>query len=104
MHHFADDTNLLCIDKSLKVLCRKINYDLKGITNWLNANRISLNVNKTEFIIFRKPRKIVEFDQIKIKLNGKRLYPSTYVKYLGVLLDEHLSWKPHINEITKKIK
>ena len=42
VHHFADDTNLLCIDKSLKVLFKKVNYDLKGITNWLNANRISL--------------------------------------------------------------
>ena len=53
LHHFADDTNLLCINKSLKVLCKKVNFDLKGITDWLNANRISLNVNKTEFIIFR---------------------------------------------------
>ena len=102
VHHFADDTNLLCIDKSIKMLCKKVNYDLKGITNWLDANRISLNVNKTEYIIFRKPRKIVD-SEIKIKLNGKRLYPSTYIKYLGVLLDEHLSWKPHINELYKKL-
>ena len=102
MHHFADDTNLLLIDKSIKVLCKKVNYDLKGITNWLNANRISLNINKTEFIIFRKPRKLIDFE-IKIKLNGKRIYPSTKIKYLGVLLDEHLSWKPHIDELTKKL-
>ena len=102
VHHFADDTNLLCIDKSIKALCKKVNYDLKGITNWLNANRISLNVNKTEYIIFRKPRKLID-SEIKIKLNGKRLYPSTCIKYLGVLLDEHLSWKPHMNELTKKL-
>ena len=101
VHHFADDTNLLSIDKSLKVLCKKVNYDLKGITNWLNANRISLNVSKTEFIIFRKPRNIVDYE-IKIKLNGKRLYSSSYIKYLGVLLDEHLSWKPHVSELIKK--
>ena len=50
VHHFADDTNLLYINKSMKVLSKKINYDLKGITNWLNANRISLNISKTEFI------------------------------------------------------
>ena len=61
------------------MLCKKVNYDLKGITNWLNANRLSLNVNKTEFIIFRKPRKFVDFE-IKIKLNGKRLYPSSLHK------------------------
>ena len=102
VHHFADDTNLLCINKSLKVLRKKVNFDLKGITDWLNANRISLNVNKTEFIIFRSPRKPVDCD-INIKLDSKRLYPSTCIKYLGVLLDEHLSWKPHINELTKKL-
>ena len=52
VHHFADDTNLLYINKSLKVLCKKVNHDLKGITDWLNANRISLNVNKTEYLLF----------------------------------------------------
>ena len=89
----------------LKILCKKVNYDLKGITDWLNANRISLNVNKTEFIIFRSPRSSVDCDyEINIRLNGKRLYPSTYIKYLGILLDEHLSWKPHINELTKKLR
>ena len=81
---------------------KKVNFDLKGITDWLNANRILLNVNKTEYIIFRSPRKQFDYN-INIKLNGKRLYPSTYIKYLGVLLDEHLSWKPHINELTKKL-
>ena len=102
VHHFADDTNLLYINKSLKVLCKKVNYDLKGITNWLNANRISLNVNKTEFVIFRSPRKLINYE-INIRLNGQRLYPSSYIKYLGVLLDEHLSWKPHTNELIKKL-
>ena len=102
VHHFADDTNLLYINESLKTLCKKVNYDLKGITNWLNANRLSLNVNKTEFVIFRSPRKPIDFE-VNIKLNGKRLYPSSYVKYLGVLIDEHLSWKYHINELLKKL-
>ena len=84
-------------------MCKKINYDLEGITNWLNANRISLNASKTEFIIFRKPSKSVSLDSLKIKLNGKRLYPSTSIKYLGVLIDEHLSWKSHTDELIKKL-
>ena len=71
-------------------------------THWLNANRISFNVSKTEFVIFRSPRKIIDFD-IKMKLNGQRLYQSSYIKYLGVLVDEHLSWKPQIYELTKKL-
>ena len=75
MHHFADDTNLLNVNKSLKALCRNVNYDLKGITNWLYANRLSLNVSKTEFVIFCNPKKRIDFE-VNIKLNGKRLYPS----------------------------
>ena len=102
VHHFADDTNLLCINKSIKVLCKKVNYDLKGITDWLNANRISLNVNKTEFIIFRSARRSLDCE-INIKMNGKRLFSSPYIRYLGILLDEHLSWTPHVMELTKKL-
>ena len=61
-----------------------------------------LNISKTEFVVFRSPRKPIDFD-IKIKLNGQRIYQSSYIKYLGVLLDEHLSWKPHIHELRKKL-
>ena len=52
IHHFADDTNLLVINTSLKRLNKVLNIDLKNLTNWLNANKISLNVSKTELIIF----------------------------------------------------
>ena len=51
VNHFADDTNLLIISKSLKRLNKLLNSDLKNLTNWLNTNKISLNVSKTELII-----------------------------------------------------
>ena len=41
--------------------------------------------------------------EVKLKLNGKRLFPSRYIKYLGVLVDEHLSWNYHINDLVKKL-
>ena len=50
VHHFADDTNLLHINKSPKMLNKLINYDLKNLSNWLNANKITLNVTKTELV------------------------------------------------------
>ena len=40
---------------------------------------------------------------LKLKLNGKRLYPTNSVKYLGVKIDEHLTWKPHIDGISTKL-
>ena len=53
VHHFADDTNLIHFNKSVYRLNRYVNLDLKNLTYWLNANRISLNVKKTELVIFK---------------------------------------------------
>ena len=46
VHHFADDKNLLCPGNSIKKLNKLVNADLKRLVNWLNANKISLNVKK----------------------------------------------------------
>ena len=56
VHHFADDTNLLCSDRNPSMLRKKMNEDLKLIFEWLCANRLSLNVSKTEFIILKPPK------------------------------------------------
>ena len=53
VHHFADDTNRLHINDSIKKLNIAVNFDLKSLTNWLNANKIPLNVSKTELILFK---------------------------------------------------
>ena len=57
VHHFADDTNLLQIGDYIKKFKKFVDFDLKNLSNWLkNADKISLNVSKTEIIMF-KPRK-----------------------------------------------
>ena len=47
VHHFADDTNLLCLGNSIKKMNKLVNADLKRLVNWLNANKISFNLKKT---------------------------------------------------------
>ena len=101
-HHFADDTNLLLVGKSLKNIQRLMNLDLRFLCNWLKANKISLNASKTELIIFRDPRKKTMHD-LKIKIDGKKLIPSKFVKYLGVLIDCHLTWHAHEMELHCKL-
>ena len=49
VHHFADDTNLLCLSNSIKKLNKLVNTDLKHLLNWLNVNKISLNVKKLKW-------------------------------------------------------
>ena len=102
VHHFADDTNLLCLSNSIKKLNKLVNADLKHLVNWLNANKISLNVKKTEMVIFKSKQKKFEGD-LKIKLCGKRLYPTESVKYLGVKIDTNLSWQYHVNDLSIKL-
>ena len=101
-HHFADDTNLLFVDNSMKKIQKFVNLDLKFLCQWLKSNKISLNASKTELIIFRDPRKKNTYD-LKIKIDGKKIIPSRYVKYLGVLIDCHLSWHTHEMELQTKL-
>ena len=80
VHHFADDTNLLYLGKSIKKLNKLVNIDLKNLLHWLNVNKISLNVKKTEIVIFKSKQK--QFDgEIKLKLSRKRLFPTDSAKY-----------------------
>ena len=87
---------MIRFSKSVYRLNKYVNFDLKNLTYWLNANRISLNPKKTELVIFKDQRKKLD-SPIKIKLNHKRLYPSKSVKYLGIKIDENLNWKQHIH-------
>ena len=96
------DTNLLCLSNSIKKLNKLVNADLKDLLIWLNANKISLNVKKTEMIIFKsKPKKLE--GELKIKLFGKRLYPTENVKYLGAKIDANLTWQDHVNDLSIKL-
>ena len=102
-YHFADDTHLLNFAKTVWSLCGRVNSDLRVLVSWLKANKISLNASKTEFVIFRSPWK--RLDSIpRLKLAGKVLTPSKWVKYLGVHLDEHLNWKHHVSTIAAKLR
>ena len=99
---FADDTNLLIKNDSLKQLKKYLNFDLRQLCNWLKANKISLNCSKTELIIFRHPNKQINYE-LKIKINGKNLLPSKFVKYLGIILDPHLNWSHQADSLSTKL-
>ena len=102
VHHFADDTNLLHLSNSIKKLNKLVNADLKHLLNWLNANKISRDVNKTEMVIFKSKQKKLEGD-LKMKLCGKRLYPTESVKYLGVKIDTNFTWEHHVSDLSIKL-
>ena len=93
---------LLYLGKSIKKLNNLVNIDLKSLNNWVNANKISLNVKKSEMVIFQSERKTL-IDIVKIKLSGKRIYPTVSVKYLCVKIDQHFTCQLHINDLSIKL-
>ena len=74
---------------------------MKHLNNWSSANKISLNVEKIKLAIFKSPRKVLP-DECKIKLIGKRLYPSHSIKYLDVRIDRFLHWHDQVNSTAVK--
>ena len=102
VHHFANDTNLFHRSKSVKNLNNLVSRDMKQLNNWLSANKISINVEKTELVTFKSPRKVIS-DEIKITLSGKRLYLSNPVKCIGVKFDKFLHWHDQVNNIAVKL-
>ena len=102
IYHFADDINLLYLCKTLKVLRKNVNADLKKLYDWLCANRLSRNSGKSEFLVFRPPRHKT-YERFTLKLHYSKLFEFQKIKYLGLILDNKLDWKGHIAELTKKL-
>ena len=70
-----------------KPLETNLNHNLKNLTQWRRANRLSLNVDKTKLLIFKSKYNKNQYQDMIIKLLGMRLEPSTSVKYLGIHID-----------------
>ena len=97
--HFADDTYQLNFKLSIKETNKSGKKNLKNLLNWLNANKISLNVTKTEVVVISRAKGKVFDTDLKLKMCVRKLYPSHHVKYLRVCLDKYINWATrHITE------
>ena len=77
-----------------------MNKDLRSLSKWLNANKISINITKTEVLIFKCKGSDTD---IKLKLCCKKLFTSKSVKYLRVIIDECLQRNFHINRLCLRL-
>ena len=100
---FADDTNMFTHDKDLTVLTRKCNKYLGEINSWFLANRLSLNVQKTCYMLFKPRVKMKTRNTIDLFINGLKIDQSSSSTYLGITLDEDLKWTNHIDYVYRKI-
>ena len=89
---FADDTNIFLQDQNLHSLESKLHEELDKVNQWLQLNRLSLNIDETNFVIFfpdpqRNPQPIC------LKISGRPVEQTAYLKYLGLIIDSNLNWK-----------
>ena len=92
---FADDSNLFVTVKDLEIVENKANEDLCNIIDWLYANKLSLNIKKTHYIVFTSGN--VNIMDLNIKIKNCDIFRVYSTKFLGVHIDSKLKWKQHIN-------
>ena len=94
---FADDTNLFYSNKDINFAFLKVNDELQKINEWFISNKFSLNVKKNKYSFFQKSCKKDDIPLVLPKLNidNSEIARTESVEFLGVLLDENLSWKTY---------
>ena len=117
---FADDSNFLISGKNFADVKQKLNSELKKITDWFRSNQMSLNPEKTKFMVFNKNENTIDWNSLNIKLNFNnenefdpdKIKVLNYInsssnipaiKFLGVFIDPSLNFKYHLEHLRKKI-
>ena len=98
---FADDTALLCTGPDILTTARKMQKDLNEIAKWTRNNTLTINAKKTKYMIVSTSHK--SFPNIALNLNHEVLDRTRSYKYLGVILDENLTYKDHINHVATTV-
>ena len=97
---FADDTTIVSAHNNINILFSQANIELTKLYNWFYLSKLSLNIDKTSYILFSNkqddPKNTINIDNINIK----RVFSN---KFLGVTIDHKLSWKTQIADVCKKV-
>ena len=102
---FADDTNIFLSGSNVKTLFNKMNTELIKINDWFKSNKLSLNETKTVFTLFHPSNKsdLLPLKLPQLNINNKIIKREPSIKFLGVIIDEHINWKKHVETVNNKI-
>ena len=98
---FADDTSVFLEGNNLNSLSTIINEELNKLSIWLASNKLTLNIEKSHYVIFHRAR--LKQSNINITLSNISLERVTFTKFLGLIIDEKLSFTRHISYIKNEI-
>ncbi len=111
---FADGTSLtstltsFCISipnskYQFSILSRAINIELEKVNEWLKINKLSVNVSKTKFMVFKHRNSKFDANKLQILLNMEKVEHVLQYNFLGIEITHDLRWDAHINKIASKI-
>ena len=95
---FADDANIFYASKNLKEIETVMKEEFQNILKYCNANKLSINMQKTNFMLICSPQKLLPSNIKILNIEQKKC-----IKYLGIYMDEHLTWKSQITHVNSKI-
>ena len=101
---FADDTSAFLVGMNFMDLFNCMNQELEQLSMWLHVNLLSLNVKKSNYVLFKtRSKRVLESSIPIIRIDNTELCRATNVKFLGVIINENLSWHMHIELVTNKV-
>ena len=98
---FADDTSIFYSTRNIVDITCTVNNELEKLDIWFRVNKLSLNMNKTNFIMFTNKKQLRP--TVNIVLNGKNIEQVSHTKFLGVIIDENLTWREQIKTVETKV-
>ncbi len=99
---YADDTALYYSSENINNVMDTLSTEMKLVGEWLRANKLTLNISKTKFVIFASPTKLRSLPDVSLQLYGQNIEKVEHMKYLGVILDSGLTFEPHIDYLVDK--
>ena len=105
---YADDTTLQMSSNDLCELFHLANIELTKLADWFKANKLTLNISKTKYMLFRKKTANIDFSNFKLLIEGKEIdrigqgCKEESFKFVGINLDEFLTWEHHTKYVAGK--
>ena len=102
---FADNTNLFYSHHHIKIISETVNSELKNISQWFKANKLLLNIKNRKYTLFHKYsiKDKIPLKLPTLKIGNKVIEKTPSIKFLGVMLDENVSWRYHIKTVENKL-
>ena len=98
---FSDDTSVFLEGTEYTHLIKILNYELEKLTIWINANKLTVNVKKTHYMVFHRAR--IKTQDIEAVMQNKSVNCVTSTKFLGIIIDNKVKWNEHITYVKNKI-